>query len=183
MKTRIGKIARLPHHIREELNQRLSNGIIGKEILTWLNALPETQRIMAELFGGRKITHQNLSEWRLDAHAEWTANRTGAAQWQDLLGHLEQLTEKRTGENSAAISSHLGSLVVFELGQALDQLHKMGESAERSRIFNMLARTLSRLRMDDCREKRIQLREATAARRKGPFKTIPTRANDKKCIL
>jgi hypothetical protein len=180
MKTRIGKIARLPHHIREELNQRLSNGIIGKEILTWLNELPETNKIMAELFGGRKITHQNLSEWRLDAYAEWVNNRTGAAQWQDLLGHLEQLNEKRTGENGAAITNQLGSLVVYELGQALDHLHKMGDSAERWRIFNMLSRTFSRLRMDDCREKSIRLRDAKTARRKGQFKAIPTDANHKK---
>jgi len=183
MKTRIGKIARLPHHIREELNQRLSNGVIGKQLLAWLNALPETQKIMAELFGGRKITHQNLSEWRLGAYAEWADHRNDAAQWRNLLERVEQLNEKRTGENGAAVTNHLGSLVVYELGQALDQLHKMEDSDERWRIFNMLSRTLSRLRMDDCREKRIRLWSKKEARRNGRFKTIPTDANHKKVIL
>src|SRR5258708_10767416 len=109
MKTRVGKIARLPHHLREELNQRLSNGVIGKNLLTWLNALPETQKIMAELFGGRKITHQNLSEWRLGAYAEWATGRTDASQWRNLLEHVQQLNEKQLGETGSAITIHLGT--------------------------------------------------------------------------
>jgi hypothetical protein len=37
MKTRVGKIARLPANIREEINQRLSQGALAKDLIAWLN--------------------------------------------------------------------------------------------------------------------------------------------------
>src|SRR5712692_3098289 len=39
--THKGKIARLPLAIREQLNRRLQDGEIGKELVVWLNAAPE----------------------------------------------------------------------------------------------------------------------------------------------
>jgi len=39
--TRTGKIARLPHHLREALNQRLADNIPGREITDWPNSLTE----------------------------------------------------------------------------------------------------------------------------------------------
>ena len=182
MKTHVGKIARLPHHLREELHQRLSNGVIGKDILAWLNALPEVQKIMAELFGGRQITHQNLSEWRHGGYAEWVANRTGPTQWQNFLEYVEELNQKRTDEKAPDITGYLGTVVLIELSQALDQLRDTEDSDERLKILRMISRTLSRLRMDDCREKRIQLWDSKAARRNGQSKAIPTPANLKKII-
>ncbi len=62
--TRIGKIARLPHELREELNRRLQDGEPGAELVGWLNELPEVQTVLAEHFAGRPITEQNLSEWK-----------------------------------------------------------------------------------------------------------------------
>ena len=38
--SRIGKIARLPQNIRDQINEKLPNGIHGVEILYWLNELP-----------------------------------------------------------------------------------------------------------------------------------------------
>src|SRR5438094_278684 len=43
--TRTGKIARLPHTIREQLNRRLQDGELGKPILQWLNSLPEVKAL------------------------------------------------------------------------------------------------------------------------------------------
>ncbi len=182
MKTRIGKIARIPHHLREELNQRLANGEIGKNLLAWLNALPEVQKIMAELFGGRQITHQNLSEWRHGAYAEWAGSRMGQTQCRNFLEYVENLNQRRTGENAADMPGYLGTLVLIELNEALNQLHDTENSDERWKILRMISRTLSRLRMDDCREKRVRLWDAKAARRNGQSKAIPTDANLKKII-
>ena len=64
MRTRTGKIARLPERIREELNQRLFNGARGKDMPAWLNELPEVRQTLAEFFNGRPITEHNVSEWR-----------------------------------------------------------------------------------------------------------------------
>ncbi|MGO8696966.1 MAG: hypothetical protein ACLQVY_04515 [Limisphaerales bacterium] len=41
--TRNGKIARLPLAIRQQLNQRLQNGELAQDLLSWLNHLPEVQ--------------------------------------------------------------------------------------------------------------------------------------------
>ncbi len=38
-----GNIARLPRAIRDELNRRVDDGQTGKEILPWLNGLPEVK--------------------------------------------------------------------------------------------------------------------------------------------
>ena len=40
---RNGKIARLPHTLREKINQRLLDGKTSTVILTWLNAETEAQ--------------------------------------------------------------------------------------------------------------------------------------------
>ncbi len=41
--THNGKIARLPLAVRQQLNQRLQNGELAQDLLSWLNRLPEVQ--------------------------------------------------------------------------------------------------------------------------------------------
>src|SRR5260370_42103772 len=89
--TRTGKIARLPHAVRLELNRRLQNGEQGKKLAAWLNALPEVQAIVASEFGGKAIREQNLSEWKQGGYRDWQAQQEaleipgqlgkGAAEW------------------------------------------------------------------------------------------------------
>jgi hypothetical protein len=69
--TRNGKIARLPQKLREEANHRLSNGEAGGRLLKWLNELPEVQAVVAAEFGGKPVSKQNLSDWRLGGYQEW----------------------------------------------------------------------------------------------------------------
>ncbi len=69
--TRISKISRLPHPIREQLNHRLQNGEMGRTLVKWLNEQPETKTVMTELFNGNSITHQNLSDWRRTGYQDW----------------------------------------------------------------------------------------------------------------
>jgi len=70
---RTGKIARLPHQLRDQLNQRLHNGEPGVELIKWLNSLPEVQAILAEHFNGVPISPQNLSEWNNGGFLDWLA--------------------------------------------------------------------------------------------------------------
>ena len=60
--TRNGKIARLPHMVREELNRRIRDGEEGKKLVAWLNGLPKVKAVVAAEFGGKPISEQNLSE-------------------------------------------------------------------------------------------------------------------------
>lgn len=159
MKTRIGKIARLPKSIRDELNHRLENGADGPELLAWLNALPEVQKILAEKFNARPINKHNLSDWRHGGYAEWAVSRDGRAQWQDLLDRAESLDQKRTGNNGVDVTSHLGTFLVVELAEAIDELHKMKDSKQRWKVLQMISRALARLQNAHSRDKRIHLWE------------------------
>src|SRR5712664_89126 len=69
--THIGKIARLPHSIRAQLNLKLHDGIPAKSILPWLNSLPEVKAILAADFDNRPINKQNLSEWKHGGFRDW----------------------------------------------------------------------------------------------------------------
>ena len=71
MKTRNGKIARLPLEIRDQLNTRLADGELGNRLVEWLNANPAVMKVMAEQFDGRPINESNLSEWRSGGYEEW----------------------------------------------------------------------------------------------------------------
>jgi hypothetical protein len=52
--SRVGKIARLPEEIREELNRRLANGEPGRAVLPWLEGLPAVKQVMAG-WGGEAL--------------------------------------------------------------------------------------------------------------------------------
>src|SRR3954468_6317546 len=54
--SRIGKVARLPHSLREQLNLRLLDHEPAKSILPWLNSLPEVKAILA----AASLTHKLL---------------------------------------------------------------------------------------------------------------------------
>lgn len=100
--TRNGKIARLPKMVREELNRRLSDGEPGRELVAWLNGLPEVQRAVAAEFGGRPVREQNLSEWKQGGYEDWLRQqealelvRTLSAEADDLkLAAVESLSDK-----------------------------------------------------------------------------------------
>ena len=62
--TRHGKIARLPHPIRELINRRLQNSDEGKEIVEWVNSLPEVRAIMDAEFASQPVSEMNLSNWK-----------------------------------------------------------------------------------------------------------------------
>jgi transposase InsO family protein len=78
--SRVGKIARLPLAIREQLNKRLLDGESGKTLLVWLNGLLDVQAVLGREFNGASISKQNLSEWRRGGFADFL--QTNAAREQ-----------------------------------------------------------------------------------------------------
>jgi hypothetical protein len=75
--TRTGKIARLPHLLRQEVNRRLQQGQTGKLIVAWLNAQPEAVVILARHWRGHPITEKSLSEWRKGGYQDWLKSSEG----------------------------------------------------------------------------------------------------------
>lgn len=97
---RQGKIARLPVALREELNQRLLNGEPASVILPWLNALPETQAMLAQ-FENVPVNDANLSAWRLGGYAEWEERQNGIGLTKDLAAQAMKLSEADGGNITA----------------------------------------------------------------------------------
>jgi len=116
---RTGKIARLPHHIREDLNERLQQGKEGKSLLPWLNSLEATQDVLDLHFDGAPINAQNLSEWRQGGYREWLADQ----QRRDVLRHVADQAQgfEEAGEG-ARMSDRLSSVLVAELAVSIHAL-------------------------------------------------------------
>jgi len=94
---RVGKIARLPEPIREQLNLRLEEGEGGEPLLAWLNGLPETRQLLEQDFGGRPINKQNLSDWRQGGLAEWQLRRQLAEQARSTRSQAQEMRQDGAG--------------------------------------------------------------------------------------
>jgi hypothetical protein len=104
---RHGKIARLPHAVREELNQRLLDGESGRSLILWLNGLPQVKAALKREFGGCAINEVNLSDWKKGGHRDWVAKKEAEALMADTLGEDRGL--KRNGRSRAPSSHGKGS--------------------------------------------------------------------------
>ena len=89
--SRTGKIARLPRSIRDELNQRLTDGEAGPQLVTWLNGRPAVQEAMEEHFNSRPVTEQNLSEWRQGGYEDWLRQEEACGRIRSLAVQAESL--------------------------------------------------------------------------------------------
>jgi hypothetical protein len=98
---RIGKIGRLPTAVRAQLNTRLQDGEEGKQIVRWLNSLPEVRKILAGQFEGRPINEPNLTGWRQGGYEEWLLR-------QDILAHAAELAAKHRQPDQAGIVPNQG---------------------------------------------------------------------------
>lgn len=113
--TRTGKIARLPSEIREALNRRLQDNEPGGQLLSWLNALPAVQTVLARDFDGSPITKQNLYEWRIGGFAAWQARRETLEQARDLMGEAAELAAATEGK----LTDHLATVLAARYASAL----------------------------------------------------------------
>jgi hypothetical protein len=154
MTTRISKIARLPKPIREQLNHRLENGEIGRTILPWLNDLPETKKVMAELFGAKPITHQNLSEWRQGGYRDWLFMQQ-RLDWFDRL--TEQETEMNNHNQTGDAHEVMGNIFLFEISQALTALQSIKNPEKHWARLQILTREFARLQNAFNWSRRVEL--------------------------
>jgi hypothetical protein len=154
MITRISKIARLPKDIREQLNRRLENGDIGRTILPWLNELPETKKILADLFAGNAVTHQNLSEWRRGGYQDWLLHQQ-RLEWFDRLSENE--IEINQHDQCGDAYETTANFFLFEIGQAVASLPRIKNPDERCARLQNLNREFARLQNSYNWSRRVQL--------------------------
>lgn len=114
---RQGKIARLPHALREQVNQRLLDGQPAATILTWLNTKPEAITTWQTYFEGCPATPQNLSEWRQAGYRTWLAEREKVEATKSLAAFAA--SQAAAGQD---LSSGLQSILAGHIMEGFDTL-------------------------------------------------------------
>ena len=161
MRARIGKIARLPSHIRAELNRRLNNGALGRELVPWLNALPEVQSVLAHRFASRPITEDNISAWRKGGFQEWLLQEERRERLRELS---DQCPERDPALRARRIEAFIQEQLALELAEELERLSVMTDREARFRRLQRLSQELCRLQKSHTLNRSIRLMELKAER-------------------
>lgn len=153
--SRSGKIARLPRHLREQVNRRLDDGEPGPQLLAWLNECPEAQLVVQRDFGGRSINEQNLSDWRQGGFRDWQRQ-------QEACDHVTRLIDHAAAFDAAAdetcLSDRLGLVLAVELFKLLEQLLEQStDPKEKLGYLRDVLREVRHLRRGDHNASRLQL--------------------------
>jgi hypothetical protein len=114
----VGKIARLPRDIREELNRRLDDGQPGPVILPWVNGLPAVKAVLGELFRGAPINKKNLSEWRRKGFQWWLENQESEDETRLLLEEAKNFFDA-TGGMLARGTASIAATKILKILQAI----------------------------------------------------------------
>lgn len=159
--TRVGKIAHLPREIRELLNRRLLDGETGRQLVAWLNSLPEVQAVMHRDFDGRAITEQNLSEWRQGGYREWFNHQEAMLYAQTLAADAREITDTLHGSPS----DHLAAVIATKFAVAIGQWDGQPNPALRKTLDTLgeISEHLEELRRGDHSAARIKLEQARIA--------------------
>jgi hypothetical protein len=167
MRARTGKIARLPAAIRDELNRRLHNGALGKDLVLWLNALPEAKQVLAERFASRPILEENLSQWRHGGFQDWLREEERRVRLGELAAEYNQLSpEQRTPRLAASIEERL----TIELAEELERLATMKDRTERWKRLQRLSQEICRLQRSHNRGRELSLFQAKATTHSNPIR-------------
>jgi hypothetical protein len=129
--TRVGKIARLPEHIREQINCRLQDGEEGRKIISWLNSLDEVKAVLSSSFNSCKITDGNLSEWKRGGYRDWETQQITLDEARRVMSEGRQLA--KTGNKAMA-----DNLAVWLTGRYVVATRKLMENADDPAAWKML---------------------------------------------
>lgn len=152
--TRNGKIARLPRSVQEELNRRLDNHEQGKELVAWLNSLPEVNAILARDFDGKPIREQNLSEWKQGGYQDWQQQQERRELFQQLQVEAGDLTSIMGEEQ---FNRHFNLLLKTNLALVVrDVMEQVAEPAKRAEALASLAGKYAQLRREESNATRAQ---------------------------
>lgn len=181
--TRRGKIARIPHSIREQINRRLQNGEEGKQIAEWLNTLPEVQALMAAEFDGQPVNEPNLSHWKLGGYRDWQAQQDSVEAVRCFGADAAQLSREAGGQLADQLALCLTARVAIALRRFSPGRDDLARELE---LLRLLRSNLVALRKGDHNAQWLRIeqgkldlslkkyRDIVAARRKAEKKPKPT---------
>jgi hypothetical protein len=157
-----GKIARLPVGIRQELNLRLLNGEEGRQLVAWLNGLPEVQALMAAHFRGQPILEMNLSRWKHGGFMAWCEQQFALMSVASVFEHSNDLQQAaRNG-----LTDRMNIVLTARLAREIQSLDAMSEGVDKTKTCRELIGTVSLLKRGEVQDERLRLeREKLAFRR------------------
>lgn len=155
-----GKIARLPHDIREQLNLRLHDNKTYPEILVWLNELPAVKETLAARFDGKPINAPNLTHWRQTGYQRWCREREHIAD-AEKLGEFAATFTKAAGGHFAPAAAAVTAGKIFEFIQNASAEQLTPEVLVKcGAISSALAETEQNYtRLELARERKLQMDE------------------------
>ena len=165
---RTGKIARLPHHLRDQLNQRLHNGEPGVELIKWLNSLPEVQAILAEHFNGVPISPQNLSEWNNGGFLDWLTTQELLEDAREFAANTAELPGFTDGHLADCLAHAITARYAVLLGKMPLEGALNPDLLARFNLLHRLDRHVARLQRRTDRARKERQAEAQAERRSQP---------------
>lgn len=170
---RVGKIARLPKTVREELNRKLDDGRPGPELLPWLNGLPEVQSILSAEFSGAPISAQNLSDWRHGGYEDWCRSQDRFAGTKLLAERAREFAATAGGSLSEASAQILS-------GKILNVLEGLAE-AEDLEALSSLVKPVATLRRGDIERQRADQDRQRLAQKDEEIRLAKQKYQDATC--
>ena len=140
-----GKIARLPHPIREQISMRLRDGQKGKQIVAWLNDLPEVKEVIAAYYPGRPIKETNITEWKKRSHRQWLLDQAALSEANRFVADSRQLVQAGEG----VITDHLATYVAARYALARGQLGDASDPQANWKLLRALCHDVVALRRGD----------------------------------
>jgi hypothetical protein len=126
----VGKIARLPNDIREQLNQRLLDGWLIAKILSWLNGLPPVREILAAQFDAAPINKQNLSNWRQTGYQDWLKEWKSIARIERASKYASKITRAGRGKIAAGAATVISGQILEIFDSASTGQHSPNDLAK-----------------------------------------------------
>jgi hypothetical protein len=152
--TRTGKIARLPHSIREQINNRLRDGEEGKQIAAWLNTLPEAKAVLATEFNGQPINETNLTNWKLGGYRDWEAQQEALEAVRSFGADAAELNQAAGGQLADQLAVCLTARIAVALQQPVSDKDEPAGQLQRLR---QLCGDLVALRKGDHNAQRLRI--------------------------
>lgn len=131
---RQGKIARLPHVLREEVNRRLLDGQTSGKILGWLNDQADAREIWEDQFEGMAASSQNLSEWRAGGYREWRARKEKTENLKTLSCFAKDLAK-----SGGSIADGAAAILGGQILEVLESAANLGGGDDEGTVEQKLA--------------------------------------------
>jgi hypothetical protein len=151
--TRTGKIARLPLAIRQQLNQRLQDGQKARQIVEWLNSLPEVQAVMAAAFNGKPIEEYNLSRWKSGGYESWEQEQCTREAATAMIEGSPALQKGAKND----IADRLAFVLTARMAVEINRLNHVPEGRRKFQIWRDVVKLFAVLRRGEIQEKRLRL--------------------------